>query len=127
MNSGRADHPRACGENEVAALPPSARLGSPPRMRGKPFTLRSSSGAQRITPAHAGKTQNSTNRLRSTADPPRACGENLGFPSLWIAKQGSPPRMRGKLYALQSRGENRGITPACAGKAETDDELRERI
>ena len=52
----KADHPRACGEN--AALVPlfPASPGSPPRMRGKLLISLRSTGALRITPAHAGKT-----------------------------------------------------------------------
>lgn len=86
-------------------------------MRGKHGLGLQQRRVLRITPAHAGKTLHTPQAESKLTDHPRACGENLGFPSLWIAKQGSPPRMRGKLYALQSRGENRGITPACAGKA----------
>ena len=81
----------------------------------------------RITPAHAGKTLHTPQAESKLTDHPRACGENMITIEYEFRKGGSPPRMRGKLYALQSRGENRGITPACAGKAETDDELRERI
>ena len=50
------DHPRACGEN----IPTEEILwtfdGSPPRMRGKQLGDLSRQVAQRITPAHAGKT-----------------------------------------------------------------------
>ena len=51
------DHPRACGENLFGQHAGGIREGSPPRMRGK----RTESGLevvrQRITPAHAGKTE----------------------------------------------------------------------
>ena len=51
-----ADHPRACGENEVVLCSELCLIGSPPRMRGKQSRLRSRARRSRITPAHAGKT-----------------------------------------------------------------------
>ena len=50
------DHPRGCGENPCLASRISTRLGSPPRMRGKPQAARSSARGTGITPADAGKT-----------------------------------------------------------------------
>ena len=55
--SSSRDHPRACGENAVPRALPSPAPGSPPRMRGKPFLLLICYEFNRITPAHAGKTQ----------------------------------------------------------------------
>ena len=49
------DHPRVCGE-EFGRLKASLGLsGSPPRMRGRVRSLKSLTGAFRITPAYAGK------------------------------------------------------------------------
>ena len=50
------DHPRACGENSCPFLLVHARVGSPPRMRGKPHSCKKAKLRGRITPAHAGKT-----------------------------------------------------------------------
>ena len=58
------DHPRRCGENAtalgVAAAPSdtarSARLGSPPQVRGKRKNMQALILHERITPAGAGKT-----------------------------------------------------------------------
>ena len=52
----RWDHPRACGENTMNSYQAGKKLGSPPRMRGKPLTLRVILSLMGITPAHAGKT-----------------------------------------------------------------------
>ena len=52
----REDHPRACGENWDKARHGVRRVGSPPRMRGKPITEAFKADIDRITPAHAGKT-----------------------------------------------------------------------
>ena len=53
----KKDHPRACGENPYDRESHGGNQGSPPRMRGKRRNLRQSHPVQRITPAHAGKTQ----------------------------------------------------------------------
>ena len=37
----------------------------------------------------------------------------------YAMKQGSPPHARGKGQASKQAGDNRGITPACAGKSKT--------
>ena len=50
------DHPRGCGENMSDTELLAKALGSPPRMRGKPFSIFFASFADRITPADAGKT-----------------------------------------------------------------------
>ena len=50
------DHPRGCGENFPALRFAPSRVGSPPRMRGKPAEAVGKSPAPRITPADAGKT-----------------------------------------------------------------------
>ena len=50
------DHPRACGENGLVPPTCSTHLGSPPRVRGKPWRIKFSSVLFRITPARAGKT-----------------------------------------------------------------------
>ena len=49
-------------------------------------------------------------------DHPRGCGENW-LSDLWGGiKNGSPPRMRGKLEDALDSGSLVGITPADAGK-----------
>ena len=50
------DHPRGCGENNTISPAMQVKLGSPPRMRGKPLCGFRVQAAARITPADAGKT-----------------------------------------------------------------------
>ena len=59
--SRRWDHPRGCGENSIPRKGRSARLGSPPRMRGKLYRAAGIAEKYRITPADAGKTSESEN------------------------------------------------------------------
>ena len=50
------DHPRACGKDILFKLVVEVKQGSPPRMRERQCTLKTTYRLQRITPAHAGKT-----------------------------------------------------------------------
>ena len=115
-NGGCADHPRACGENFVSDSVRRGLDGSPPRMRGK---LLHSVGAlvhERITPAHAGKTDLKLFQARLVSDHPRACGENPAAGTAGFLTTGSPPRMRGKHYIALRKALCQRITPAHAGK-----------
>ena len=86
-------------------------------MRGKAsldFGLRQ---IHRITPAHAGKSENSQSSNRHEADHPRTCGEKLGVFSFEGSYDGSPPHMRGKALERMLQLRELGITPAHAGKS----------
>ena len=50
------DHPRGCGENAIPHTRILAKIGSPPRMRGKPRERVKVQRVNGITPADAGKT-----------------------------------------------------------------------
>ena len=110
------DHPRACGENNSLLRYRGTASGSPPRMRGKPWSAPPPPAVGRITPAHAGKTRGYTDSLPQLQDHPRACGENLPFRGFSPRQMGSPPRMRGKLVTADFDAAMDGITPAHAGK-----------
>ena len=71
------DHPRVCGEKTDAQYQLPIMQGSPPRMRGKGrpcFILKESEG---ITPAYAGKSDDTRNNGGNNRDHPRVCGEKL--------------------------------------------------
>ena len=70
----------------------------------------------RITPAYAGKSAGSGHGGLCFWDHPRACGEKTEYRALVTAHQGSPPRMRGKVFIGQVCIAPKGITPAYAGK-----------
>ena len=73
----KEDHPRVCGENLETASQKADKLGSPPRVRGKPEATRSDLAELGITPACAGKTASTNIRAVNKKDHPRVCGENL--------------------------------------------------
>ena len=111
-----SDHPRACGENIPTSRPSALHFGSPPRLRGKRARAWHHQGADRITPALAGKTVKSKLLSMSKSDHPRACGENFHNRIKDGSWFGSPPRLRGKLYGCGLPSKCRRITPALAGK-----------
>ena len=111
------DHPRACGEKRRKTLLNCWRKGSPPRMRGKVMCDLSAVNLVRITPAHAGKSNITVSNVFPAGDHPRACGEKFGRLFCPRHHQGSPPRMRGKVYGMPTWEEPVGITPAHAGKS----------
>ena len=85
-------------------------------MRGKEKQKRNLIWFTRITPAHAGKSQDFACQHHKIQDHPRTCGEKntgvpKGFPDL-----GSPPHMRGKVAPNTSNTHLIRITPAHAGK-----------
>ena len=110
------DHPRACGENTADQLRAMDVDGSPPRMRGKPDGVEVGAALERITPAHAGKTQLFPAHQGQRADHPRACGENRKPKTHNTRAKGSPPRMRGKPHSNRGLQKCCRITPAHAGK-----------
>ena len=77
--------------------------GSPPRGRGKAAGFAHPAGAQRITPAWAGKSFHPAGRWQTVRDHPRMGGEKFVGPDCF-------------------RGET-GITPAWAGKRVFDNKL----
>ena len=92
----REDHPRGCGENAQIFRRVASGLGSPPRMRGKPFSINLANIIPRITPADAGKTCSFLFVECVYKDHPRGCGENFHRFLYADTDSGSPPRMRGK-------------------------------
>ena len=71
------DHPRLCGEKPMLSGLSSSVLGSPPPMRGKVFPHADRICTGRITPAYAGKRNNTNIRCTHSRDHPRLCGEKL--------------------------------------------------
>ena len=110
------DHPRVCGENALDARACPQCVGSPPRVRGKPDATPYRSESDRITPACAGKTGAEGGRAGGGEDHPRVCGENQDRPLPLPAREGSPPRVRGKRAWQECIDDSYRITPACAGK-----------
>ena len=69
------DHPRTRGEKTHTEGKKKTRQGSPPHTRGKVNAILKRSGGSGITPAHAGKSQNSMIYKIRSRDHPRTRGE----------------------------------------------------
>ena len=91
-------------------------LRSPPRMRGKAKNRCRSCPLTRITPAYAGKRDIPPPGRTAPGDHPRVCGEKQFCFRLSENSLGSPPRVRGKVFAVALCIDFLRITPACAGK-----------
>ena len=111
-----AAHPRSRGENSVTMRTACVIVGSSPLTRGKRQGGVEDNQANRLIPAHAGKT--STLSASSSAPPahPRSRGENLRqhLDQLW--QRGSSPLTRGKQTAQAADAVARRLIPAHAGK-----------
>ena len=117
LPQARRDHPRACGEKPAGHEQVKLQVGSPPRVRGKANRFCICCLISGITPARAGKRSSAEKWLSCAWDHPRACGEKALSVSLLHPKQGSPPRVRGKVCEGSIHIKRPGITPARAGKS----------
>ena len=111
------DHPRVCGEKVYKDIHHVAAMGSPPRMRGKVQRSLFVSVSLWITPAYAGKRPRQRGSTSRQRDHPRVCGEKPTPSHPSGVREGSPPRMRGKVDDIETGDLIHGITPAYAGKS----------
>ena len=73
---GRTAHPRSRGENFPLSWEPPRLVGSSPLTRGKPMPETKTQEAERLIPAHAGKTFVKLGYLAEDGAHPRSRGEN---------------------------------------------------
>ena len=109
-------HPRVCGENDLRGLSDLARVGSSPRVRGKPDGFARSIPDEGLIPACAGKTTRPNPPTGQHGAHPRVCGENPGRCNPKRGLPGSSPRVRGKQPCERQEFSRWGLIPACAGK-----------
>ena len=105
-----------CGENQNGLDVGANRLGSSPRVRGKPGAVGARRPRVRLIPACAGKTDAIQVLLSSSRAHPRVCGENRYNRTLAASVAGSSPRVRGKRAAGGTHFARTRLIPACAGK-----------
>ena len=109
-------HPRVCGENDVGAPHRRGRVGSSPRVRGKPILRKTRPLRLGLIPACAGKTSTRWSLDDIDTAHPRVCGENHRGRRQDRHPRGSSPRVRGKLDPRTGATTVSGLIPACAGK-----------
>ena len=109
------DHPRLRGNNSSVILITSLILGSPPLAREQLASTVWDSVTSGITPACAGTTLESNNRIFQLWDHPRLRGNNLWGMEVSVQRAGSPPLAREQRFAYFILRRLIRITPACAG------------
>ena len=87
-----------CGKNKKLKTFSTTDVGSPPRVREKRIKQDTTNIIFRITPACAGKTPHLSSALLLCQDHPRVCGKNQKVKVESKDKEGSPPRVREKLF-----------------------------
>ena len=111
-----AAHPRSRRENLARVRERWPPGGSSPLTRGKHGYSGRVVSADRLIPAHAGKTRCPPGRDRACPAHPRSRGENGSACSMISVRSGSSPLTRGK-RAHAAHGRRRmGLIPAHAGK-----------
>ena len=98
--------------------PAAAALGSSPLTRGKQVRVRLPPGAERLIPAHAGKTCSVAPLSMQLPAHPRSRGENRVFRQPGEGGEGSSPLTRGKQALELYLASLCGLIPAHAGKTQ---------
>ena len=104
------------GEKPIIRIRAAYDAGSPPHARGKETYVCGRDLSGGITPACAGKRNERSYTYFTRQDHPRMRGEKVFTLLLGALSWGSPPHARGKEEVIKMKIEERGITPACAGK-----------
>jgi len=94
---GCTDHPHACGEKRRSFRADRSHFGSSPRVWGKVYAEVDGACKERIIPTRVGKRARPPGLDSEAADHPHACGEKIGFRAPRRIKNGSSPRVWGKV------------------------------
>ena len=88
------DHPRSCGKDQCILMTAVIRWGSPPLVRERLSLPVFYINPVRITPARAGKTGSTVDRIHCDEDHPRSCGKDPSHLHHSLPSVGSPPLVR---------------------------------
>ena len=108
------DHLRVCGADLARRCASYYGYGSPPRVRSRRIHGRTQRLARGITSACAEQTNPVAFRANGGRDHLRVCGADLDSARICLTIRGSPPRVRSRLVRPPFRGDDLGITSACA-------------
>ena len=109
-------HPRGCGADGFSCDCTAFAAGSSPRVRGRPLQASPLGNAQRLIPAGAGQTRSTTSPLTGARAHPRGCGADWATTESTAFRQGSSPRVRGRLSPSRCMACAPGLIPAGAGQ-----------
>ena len=117
-------HPHVCGENCRGCTGGYLRGGSSPRVWGKRREGRDEVCEGRVIPTCVGKTKGISLFLVFSSGHPHVCGENVGGCGIYVEKDGSSPRVWGKLKTAMANDDKNRVIPTCVGKTEAGSALR---
>ena len=109
------EHPRAGGDDSLAAFPVPVAYGTPPRWRGRLHAQSRGDGRRRNTPALAGTTFAAMRSTMRRREHPRAGGDDGHTSRSSQVAGGTPPRWRGRRPTARFSAAHVGNTPALAG------------
>ena len=95
-------------------------VGSPPRVRSRPTRICYLVDAPGITSACAEQTAPPITATHDGTDHLRVCGADRSDWYHRVTMDGSPPRVRSRLYAVRGKLGGHGITSACAEQTQSD-------
>ena len=108
------DHLRVCGADSPGVRPCKSIWGSPPRVRSRLPVQARLRGETGITSACAEQTSTATPRMSFRRDHLRVCGADPLLGDARACGEGSPPRVRSRLFVAPVLSAVAGITSACA-------------
>ena len=108
-------HPRVCGEHAIRETPPSAPIGSSPRLRGALAGGNHAACVTGLIPASAGSTTPAPPSPSGSGAHPRVCGEHRPAGNVTVGSAGSSPRLRGAPSCTGHRLVLHRLIPASAG------------
>ena len=114
------DHPRLRGKDSWSAVRQKYAWGSPPLARERRFLIFLVLYLPGITPACAGKTYLANDFIVTHKDHPRLRGKDGIMSACQSLVIGSPPLARERLSENKIPLSASGITPACAGKTDSE-------
>jgi len=99
-------------------------VGSPPPVRGRPWSTSRGGALRGLTPACAGTAEGQWIVETVEWAHPRLCGDGDEPPKPTGWRRGSPPPVRGRrIFRYGGKGRG-GLTPACAGTANGSEAIR---
>ena len=113
--TGPSVHPHVCGDDCRGSRCLRQRIGSPPRVWGRPSLTAVGENACRFTPTCVGTTGVMVDAKSRTPVHPHVCGDDSPAKRMVLRPVGSPPRVWGRL-TLEAHVFAAGrFTPTCVG------------
>ena len=114
-NLSPAVHPHMRGDNQVAAVPVSAPVGSPPHAWGQWCRSVPRSGPYRFTPTCVGTMRRTGSRIPAAPVHPHMRGDNAHSSTARSRMAGSPPHAWGQFPLSVGDEAAFRFTPTCVG------------